>query len=142
MDTQAERLMELRRLLANKDDARHISIPGDPSYAMFEDVVQGGKIARAEWFEKNANELESLLTEREKLLARVDELTEALRPFARFIDTAAGNSLPDHFPMTRGSDLASRQCTVGDFRRARSLLPDVTTLEKGDSASTPEGDRP
>lgn len=69
------------------------------------------------WSADNARE--AILEDWRRLTGERDGLAEALEPFAAFIGSET--KLPDDEPMTRGSSLARRQVTVGDFRRARRV---------------------
>lgn len=54
----------------------------------------------------------------------IEQMIEALEPFADFADTSG--VLPDDHVITRGSRMAQRQLTMGDCRRALAAL---ATLE-------------
>lgn len=49
-------------------------------------------------------------------------MKEALEPFAAFADLSGAGYLPDDHVITLGSGMAARQLTMGDCRKARSVL--------------------
>lgn len=61
----------------------------------------------------------------DQLAARVEELREALAPFADFIGRVDEQRLPADMPLTLGSPLARRQVTVADFRRAGAVYAET-----------------
>lgn len=52
---------------------------------------------------------------------RLEEIRCVLEQFAAFAPQL-GQGPPDNFPITKGSELARRQLTMGDCRAARALL--------------------
>lgn len=68
----------------------------------------------AQWLAEMKADLSTLTRER-------DQAREALKPFADFYSPAA-DAFPDDQAITPGSPMARRQLTVGDLRRARSVL--------------------
>lgn len=76
----------------------------------------------------------------ETLERQREELVEALRPFADFDDGRA----PEHLPITQGSSYARKQLTIGDCRRARTLLTSMAAIDSADQSTestspTPRG---
>lgn len=50
--------------------------------------------------------------------AEYEALRAAVKPFAEFAEGPVFKQIPDSMPMTKGSALARRQVTAGDFKRA------------------------
>jgi hypothetical protein len=69
-----------------------------------------------------------LIAERDALAERVERLEVALRPFAAYGALRGMDLVPDDMALTKGSNLAARQVTAGDFRRARAAL---STAQEG-----------
>lgn len=84
---------------------------------------QAGAPSRALWNER-ATLFDATADEIARLRKRVEDLEAGLRPFGQYLDTAsydldnAGSPLPDE------QGMGWVYLTVGDFRRARSLLSD------------------
>ena len=51
------------------------------------------------------------------VLARIEALELATKPFTDFASLHSFDKLPDDTPLTQGSRLAARQITAGDFKR-------------------------
>lgn len=97
----------LRELLAERDDAWHISIPGDPSFSMFEDRRNQAQTRLAKWLWDNAGSIAKALSQIEAMKERVAGAESALKTCADVIETFRDPDLLSegvHAGLRKGTD--------------------------------------